>query len=215
VTITQEQFDSLLTWLGNDRDEAGRKYETIRSGLVRIFVARGFNDAEDLADETINRVMVRLPCIRSSYKGNPACYFYGVARNVIRESIRRKEIAGGLVDGSVEPELEPSEEYACLGHCLNRLPANKRDLVLDYYLYEGHKKIEHHKQMAGQLKISEGAIRNRVYQIKVKLENCMRQCALRKKGMRSAPCLSTSRSCAKRTTPRPKDRERYVVASFQ
>ncbi|HEU0254016.1 MAG TPA: hypothetical protein VFR12_13360 [Pyrinomonadaceae bacterium] len=161
----------------------------IRSRLVRIFVARGFSDAEDLADETINRVMVRLSCIRGTYQGDPACYFHGVARYVIRESIRRKEIAGGVIDGRVEPKLEPSEEFACLGHCLNRLPVNKRDLVLDYYLYEGHDKVEHHKQMAGQLKISEGAIRNRVHQIKLKLENCMRQCALRKKALICEPGL--------------------------
>lgn len=200
MTITQEQFDSLLTWLGNDRDVAGRKYETIRSGLVRIFVSKGFSDAEDLADETINRVMVRLPYIKATYTGEPACYFHGVARNVIRESSRRKEIVGGFIDDRIEPKLEPSEEFDCLGHCLNRLPANKRDLILDYYLYEGHEKIEHHKQMAGQLKISEGAIRSRVYQIRLSLENCMRQCALRRKGRRPAPCLNAS-ACTRRTAP--------------
>ena len=182
MTITQEQFDSLLTWLSNDRDFAGRKYETIRSGLVRIFVSKGFSDAEDLADETINRVMVRLPDIRGNYRGEPACYFHGVARNIIRESVRRKEVAAGVVEGRVEPEHEPNEEHDCLGHCLDRLPANKRDLILDYYLYEGHDKVEHHKRMAGQLRITEGAVRSRAYQIRLNLENCMRQCALRKQG---------------------------------
>ena len=190
MTITQEQFDSLLTWLGNDREVAAQKYETIRSGLVRIFVSKGFSDAEDLADETINRVMVRLRDIRASYTGEPAFYFHGVARNVIRESARRKEITGGLVDGSVEPKTESNEEQDCLGHCLDRLPANKRDLILDYYLYDGHEKIEHHKQMAGQLQITEGAFRSRAFQIRVNLENCMRQCALRKKGRRCPWSLS-------------------------
>jgi RNA polymerase sigma factor (sigma-70 family) len=181
VTITQEQFDSLLTWLGDDRDLAGRKYETIRSGLVRIFVSKGFSDAEDLADETINRVMVRLPDIKANYTGEPACYFHGVARNIIRESIRRKEVAAGALDSRVEPKSEPNEEHDCLGHCLDRLPPSKRDLILEYYLYEGHEKIEHHKQMAGQLRITEGAVRSRAYQIRTRLEDCMRQCALRKK----------------------------------
>jgi RNA polymerase sigma factor (sigma-70 family) len=186
MTITQEQFDSLLAWLGKDRDLAGRKYETIRSGLVKIFVSKGFNDAEDLADETINRVMVRLPDIRANYTGEPACYFHGVARNIIREGMRRKEKAGvDLVNVGVEPEPQMrDEEHDCLGHCLARLPRSKRDLILDYYLYEGHDKIEHHKQMAGQLKITEGAIRSRAYQIRVALENCMRQCAFRKKSER-------------------------------
>lgn len=190
MTITQEQFDSLLTWLGNDRNLAGRRYETIRSGLVRIFVSKGFSDAEDLADETINRVMVRLPDIRATYTGEPAHYFHGVARNIIRENNRRREIASGVLDCRVEAPPERSEEYNCLGHCLARLPAQKRDLILEYYLYEGHQKVQHHKQMAGQLKISEGAIRSRAYQIRLGLENCMRQCALRKKGRRCPWSLS-------------------------
>ena len=176
MTITQEQFDSLLTWFCNDRDVAGRKYETIRSGLVRIFVSKGFSNAEDLADETINRVMVRLPDIKANYRGEPACYFHGVARNIIRESSRRKEIAEGLIDGRVEPNPGPPGEHDCLGHCLASLPPSKRDLILDYYLYDGHQKIKHHKRMAGELQITEGAIRSRAYQIRVHLQNCMRQC---------------------------------------
>jgi RNA polymerase sigma factor (sigma-70 family) len=182
VTITQEQFDALLAWLDTDRNLAARKYETIRSGLVRIFISKGFNDAEDLADETINRVMKRLPGIRVNYYGEPACYFRGVARNVMRENYRRKEIAGASIEVAVYPRPEVREDLKCLGHCLDRLPDAKQDLILDYYLYEGHRKIQHHKQMAGQLKITEGAIRSRAYQIRVSLENCMRKCTLRKNG---------------------------------
>lgn len=182
--MTNEQFESLLTWLEKDRDAAGRKYEKIRSGLVRIFVSKGFSDAEDLADTTIDRVMVRLPNIRRDYIGEPAYYFRGVARNVIRERVRRKEIPTDLVDGRIEPKFESSEDHDCLGHCLDCLPISKRDLILEYYLYDGHQKIEHHKQMAGQLNITEGAIRSRAYQIRLGLETCMRQCAL-KKGRRT------------------------------
>ena len=184
MLVTQEQFDHLLAWLGNDRDSAALKYETIRSGLVRIFVSKGFSDAEDLADETINRVMVRLPDISAKYSGEPAYYFHGVARNIIRESHRRKEVAAGVIEGRVEPKLDRSVDHDCLGHCLSRLPAGKRDLILDYYLYEGHQKVEHHKQMASRLNITEGAIRNRAFQIRTNLENCMRNCALQRKGRR-------------------------------
>ena len=182
MTITQEQFDALLAWLNADRELAGKKYETIRSGLIKIFASKGFSDAEDLADETINRVMVRLPDIRENYTGEPAYYFRGVARNVMRERLQRKEIAVSTLEIRIEPKPERSEEYNCLGHCLQRLPINKRDLILDYYLYEGHEKIEDRKRLAGQLNISEGAIRSRAFQIKRNLQNCMRQCSLLKKG---------------------------------
>jgi RNA polymerase sigma factor (sigma-70 family) len=185
--MTQEQFDSLLTWLGNDRDVAGRRYETIRSGLVRVFVSKGFSDAEDLADKTIDRVMVRLPAIRRSYIGEPAYYFHGVAKNIIRECGRRREIATDVVDRWIEPNLEPNEEHDCLRHCLDCLPVSKRDLILNYYLHDGHEKVEHHKHMAGQLNISEGAIRSRAYQIRLRLATSMQQCALHKK---RANCLA-------------------------
>jgi len=190
VTITQEQFDSLLDWLNADREVAGAKYETIRSGLVRIFVSKGFNDAEDLADETINRVMVRLPDIRGTYKGEPAFYFHGVAKNILRENKRRREIAADLPEIRVDPKPDISDEHSCLGHCLQRLPLSKRELILDYYLYDGHEKIEYRKTMARQLRITEGAIRSRAYQLRVNLENCMRRCALLKKGKQCPWMLS-------------------------
>src|SRR5258708_7517977 len=92
LAITQEPFDALLAWLDLDRERAGKKYETIRAGLIRIFVAKGFNDAEDLADEAITRVVRRLPEIKDSYVGEPARYFHGVARNITLEASRRREI---------------------------------------------------------------------------------------------------------------------------
>ena len=182
MTVTQAQFDSLLAWLNADRELAGRKYRTIHCGLVRIFVSKGFNDAEDLADETINRVIGRLPDIRERFVGEPLHYFHGVARNIIRENNRRKEIACNLVDVRVDYKAEERDDHDCLGHCLQRLPRRKRDLILDYYLYEGHEKIEHHRNMAKQLNITEGAFRNRAHQIRSHLRTCMRQCALKKRG---------------------------------
>ncbi len=175
--ITQEQFDSLLTWLGGgDRELGATKYETVRAGLLRVFVSRGFNDAEDLADETINRVITRLPDIRENYDGEPTRYFHGVARNILRETGRRREISTEVPAVWVDPEPS-SEDLECLERCLTQLPAEKRELILDYFLYEGHEKIEHHKEMAAELGISEGALRGRVHHIRANLVECVRQCA--------------------------------------
>ena len=181
MVITAEQFDALLAWLDtDDRDGAGVKYETIRKGLVRVFVSKGLNDAEDLADETINRVISRLADIQDNYCGEPARYFHGVARNVIRETIRRREIAMEVtpVIDFVDPIL--TTEHECLGLCLDVLPPEKRDLILDYYLYAGHDKIEHHKKMAKAQKITVGALRGRAHNIRIGLDQCVRQCVRRK-----------------------------------
>jgi RNA polymerase sigma factor (sigma-70 family) len=177
LSITQEQFDSLLSWLGRgDRELGAMKYETIRGGLVRVLISRGFSYAEDLADEVINRVITRLPDILETYDGEPTRYFHGVARNVVREQARRREISSELPPVWVDPR-PTSAELECLEHCLKLLSKDKRELILDYYLHEGHEKIEHHKQMAAELGISEGALRGRVHHIRAALGKCMRQCA--------------------------------------
>ena len=107
-----------MDWLDTDRECAGLKYEVIRSALLRIFVSKGLNDAEDLADEAINRVIVRLPDIRQGYDGEPARYFHGVARNIIRETYRRKELTIEVT--AVTEFIDPiiSTERECLEACL-------------------------------------------------------------------------------------------------
>lgn len=173
MLITQEQFDLLLDWLDPNREVAGKKYETIRAGLIRVFVSKGFNDAEDLADETINRVIIRLPEMRDTYVGDPVRFFHGVARNVIREALRRREIATDVIVIWVDEKPVTGVERECLDTCLGLLPEEKSDLILDYYLYEGHDKIEHHKRMAKALGISEGALRGRAHHIRKDLEHSL------------------------------------------
>lgn len=184
MTATQDPFDDLLAWLDPDRDIAARKYETIRAGLIRIFVAKGFSDAEDLADEVITRVTRRLPEIRDDYVGEPARYFHGVARYLILEHYPRKEIALDALDMSPVSGTQPtgmSDEYECLMLCLEFLTSAKRELILDYHIYEGHDKIEQHEIMAEELGISKGALRLRTYHIRDDLEKCVLDCVENRK----------------------------------
>lgn len=180
MVITTEQFEALLDWLDPDRETAGRKYEAIRAGLIRVFVSKGLNNAEDLADDVINRVTLRLPDIKDNYNGDPARYFHGVSRNVLKEVVRQKEIAIEVttVTFFVDPII--STELECLESCLGILQPERSDLILDYYLYEGHDKVEHHKRMAAALGISHGALRGRAFQIRGGLEECVKQCVQRK-----------------------------------
>jgi DNA-directed RNA polymerase specialized sigma24 family protein len=148
----------------------------IRAGLIRIFVSKGFSDAEDLGDETINRVMKKLPEIQDTYIGEPARYFHGVARYIIREVGRRKEVAVDEVPVfSIRPDVH-SNEYDCLVKCLKFLPPEKRELILDYYIYDGRDKIAQHRHMASELGITEGALRGRAHHVRGNLEKCIEQC---------------------------------------
>jgi DNA-directed RNA polymerase specialized sigma24 family protein len=166
-------FDDLLDWLGPD---PGQQYEFIRASLIRIFISKGFNDAEDLTDQTIDRVVKKLPEIRETYEGEKVRYFYGVARNIIHEAKRRKEVATDNIPEDLSPAPISSDEYECLVKCLKLLLYEKRELILDYYLYEGKDKIEHHRRMAEELGITTGALRTRAHHTRRDLEKCVHQC---------------------------------------
>lgn len=151
-------------------------------------MAKGFSDAEDLADEAISRVTKRLPEIRDSYIGDPARYFHGVARHILLETYRRKEIASDVSPVAGIQITNRSDEYDCLQRCLQFLSSVKRELILDYHVYEGHDKIEHHRIMAEELGISEGALRGRAHHIRISLEKCVLECIQNlRKGTKPVP----------------------------
>src|SRR6266851_6063064 len=180
--LTQDAFDTLLGWLDADRERAGSKYEAIRLRLVKIFTCRGCLDAEELADETINRVSARVTEVAGSYAGDPALYFYGVSQKVHLEYLRKsqKRQAGVGVGAAVSAlntprveladDLEP--EYECLEKCLDHLTTDNRKLVVQYYQQEKHAKIEHRRGLAMELGIAVNALRIRAHRIRRSLEHC-------------------------------------------
>jgi DNA-directed RNA polymerase specialized sigma24 family protein len=172
--LTQAAFDSLLTWLDADREQAGRKYEMIRRRLIKIFACRGRHDAEELADETINRVTLKAPEVVKGYVGDPALYFYGVAQKVFLESVRRPPAPAVPPPPANTEEVE--REYACLEQCIRQLPPNSRELVLDYYRNERRAKIDHRKDLAARLGIAQNALRIRAHRIRVTLQQCVQKC---------------------------------------
>lgn len=184
--LTQDAFNTLLDWLDADRDRAGCKYEAIRRRLVKIFTGRGCHEAEELADETINRVIARVGDVAREYKGDPALYFYGVAQKVHLEYLRKAQsqplrLAEGPGETSrnmpiFKPANDIEPEYDCLERCLKSLPPNDRDLVLQYYEQERQAKIEHRKLLARELGIAVNALRIRAHRIRHVLQECMEDC---------------------------------------
>ena len=177
MTITKDSFEALLEWLDPDRDEAARKYEVIRGGLIRLFVSKGLMDAEFYADQTVDRVIKRLAEIRETYTNEPVKYFHGVARNILREAGRRREIATDVLPECLPPQGRIDRELAnCLRQCLLSLTKEKHELIYDYHVYDGHEKIDSHREMAEELSITIGALRTRVHHVRATLEECVRKC---------------------------------------
>lgn len=172
--MSHESFEALLCWLDPDREQAGIKYEQIRSGLISFFTGRGHCEAEDLADETINRVISRLHEVSNQVTGERSRYFYGVARKVQLEYLRRKipQIQQTSAVNSDQVELE----YRCLEECMAKLSPENRALVLRYYEADGRKKIEKRKLLADELGIAPNALRIRAYRIRAALQKCLEKC---------------------------------------
>jgi RNA polymerase sigma factor (sigma-70 family) len=175
-SVTQESFDSLLAWLDTDRDSAAGKYEQIRRRLIAFFTCRGRYDADELADETINRVTLKAAEVAKNFVGDPSRYFYGVAQKVLLEALRKKP-PPPLAEQLTPDESEETErEQACFDRCMDELPPANRTLLVEYFSKQGRAKIDHRKELAARLGIAQNALRIRVYRLKALVHECVLAC---------------------------------------
>lgn len=186
-----EAFEKLLVALDADRDRAAERYEAIRRRLIQVFRWRGCAEPDALADETIDRVSRKLFEGEQIQSSDPAVYFYGVARNVLKEfwTEQRKEQSLQRLTGSVREfpgaqtdlrDQEMDERLTCLDRCLARLPKEDRELIATYYRSEKSEKIVERAALARSLGLSPGALRIRAHRIRRLLEDQVNECMRRK-----------------------------------
>jgi RNA polymerase sigma factor (sigma-70 family) len=178
--VTEEEFGRLLAWLGDTPDIAAQRYESIRQGLIMVFISRQCMDAEDLADETIDRVAKKLKEIADHYKGSPEPYFYGVAKKVFLEYTRQNRHPVAVPPTPDAPDEETEAYYNCLDDCLERLTPENRNLILAYYGEKKRHKIASRKNLREQMSLKAGALRARTFRIRTTLEKCVRHCLAEK-----------------------------------
>jgi DNA-directed RNA polymerase specialized sigma24 family protein len=181
--LTQEGFDQLLAWLDSDSEQAAIRYETIRVSLIRILTWRGSNNADDLADETINRVAEKVHLLKNTFVGDPAIYFYAVAKRLFKEEQRsaKAHVSLGEGDKFARPfqDLEETTDeclYDCLASCLRDAGTETEKMILTYYSGEGQVRITNRKALAQQLGIPLNALRVRMHRIRSSLEMCLENC---------------------------------------
>lgn len=180
-----EAFDRLLSILDSDRETAGRRYESIRAKLAKLFEWRGCLDPQELADATIDRVARRLEDGVELRVRDPYTYFYGVAVNVLHEHWRSPARGAQPMEalgphGPAAPE-PPSPEasdrrLACLGECLEALLPESRQLLERYHRGEKGARIRARKEIAAALRIPQSALRLRAFRIRASLTVCIKSC---------------------------------------
>jgi hypothetical protein len=177
--LTQDDFDKLLRWLDPNRDKAGEKLNKIQARLASIFSSRGCADPEFLVDKTTNVIIGKIDWLLENFVGDPALYFYGVAKNVYREYL--KQLRPVPLPPPPDPESpEVDEALTFLDECLKKLSPRDRDTAIRYHEGEKGVRIKNRKKLAADLKISPNALRIRACHIHARLRKCIEK--LRRSG---------------------------------
>ncbi|HLM60656.1 MAG TPA: hypothetical protein VK308_07630 [Pyrinomonadaceae bacterium] len=191
--LTPEAFAKLLAAFAPDsNEEAGAKYEAARIRLIKLFQWRGVFDAEEAADETLNRVARKID--EGEIVRNISAFIGGIARFVLLEKLKSKERTNvSLEDAPPTAFVKQPEEFAddpadeqklrCFNRCMREMPDEMRQIVVEYYNADadGSVRIEHRKRMAERLNLEMNALRNRALRVRGKLEDCIKNCLEGKK----------------------------------
>ncbi|HEX8197785.1 MAG TPA: hypothetical protein VF571_16455, partial [Pyrinomonadaceae bacterium] len=119
--------------------------------------------------------------IATNYEGDPALYFYGIARKVSLEAHRKKPEVPATQNPFYLPVFdEDSEENYqrrnCLNRCLVELPNDDRSIVVQYYASEERTNIDHRHQLALECRLTLNTLRVRAHRIRQRLQKCVEAC---------------------------------------
>ena len=179
---TAEAFAKLLDRLGDDREQAGEKYEDLRRTLIRFFQWRGAPFPEEHTDESLNRVARKLG--EGVEIKNIGGYCHEVARLVCLEALkgphsRRAPLDEVKLEATVPDTTDAAEReqwLTCLEDCLNVLPSDSRQLITEYYQDEKSGRINRRQALAARLGLRRDALANRAQRVRDKLEQCVTRC---------------------------------------
>lgn len=160
--------DELLAIFDSDPGRAEEKYIELYQNLVRYFECNRNLEPQDMAQEALKRGFARLQEGTKITTDNPAGYFFGVARNLLRESwtvrsqepLEEQELPIGT---SLFHDLNSSEQLVLLRECLNDLPPQELEMLMAHVEGEG----ETWSRKAG---LRPSVLRLRIYRIRRRLE---------------------------------------------
>jgi DNA-directed RNA polymerase specialized sigma24 family protein len=181
--MTPAAFGKLLSCLHADHERSGEEYEKIRQKLIVYFEGRRCSPADEHADEVINRVARKIDEGEEVRDINR--YVFGVARFLRLEVMRQPR-------SEVEPdshldrlialpnfEVEREDRLTFLDRCLEKLPPESKQMILEYYQGEKREKIDNRGLMAKRYGLSTNGLKIRICRIRTKLEDCIKECLRR------------------------------------
>lgn len=189
-TPTANAFARLLKWLDGGTDSQGQRYEEMRDRLVAFFDRKNCASPDELADETLNRVMKWVEEHDRDYDEEPAKICYNTARFVFHESLRKPNyVSEDISDLPKPPAIDPrkiaaleeeelgkEKRLTCLQGCSQKLPADDQDLIVRYYYGEQRVKLDNRKALAAERGMTANALSIKACRIRDKLRDCVTKC---------------------------------------
>ena len=189
---TPDSLHRLLHWLDSGVDSQGQKYEEMRQRLVTFFDRKNCAHPDELADETLTRVMKWLDQNQKVLDSEPAKICYNTARFVWHEYLRRPELARAELDdvpltqqpvedprvaaGLTEAQAIQERQLESLENCFAKLSPEERELIVRYYSGEQRAKLENRKALAAEHGMTANALSIKACRVRDKLRNYMREC---------------------------------------
>ena len=185
-TLTEIAFARLLAWLDDGIESSGERYLEMRRRLVSYFERRNRLAADELADETFNRIAKTLEDAGVIATRPPARYCYVVAKFVLLEDVRRERRLVALDDShgtdaawrarADETQVSQEQRLDGLDRCLGELPTDQRQLIVEYYADADGRTIDRRRNLARRLGISMNALGIRAWRIRERLTACVNGC---------------------------------------
>ncbi len=172
-----EVFARFLQLLSADPEEAGRRYTSLQKKLIGYFRLKGVDDPVSLADEVIDRAIMKITGGADVPHVDRFCL--GIARRVYKETVRLRQretsafqqFIAELGDSSVD---QVDRIYNLLQPCFEQLANDEQQLLLAYcHESQGRSRIEYRHQLAEKMQLTVMTLRARVSRLRNKLTDCV------------------------------------------
>jgi DNA-directed RNA polymerase specialized sigma24 family protein len=179
TTAEAAAWQKLLEFIAREGGEPNEAYRSMRRRLLKFFAWRGSHNVEELADETLTRVALKLAQAEVQAP-SPVAFVLGVARMIDREWKRREGRWVGLGDATVDAVPTVSDAgkerlLAALELCLQQLSDADRSLLLRYHEPRGERRAAVRQAIADELATALNALRVRMHRMRLQIEDCVQR----------------------------------------
>jgi DNA-directed RNA polymerase specialized sigma24 family protein len=191
--MSKNAHNNLFDMFSNNPNEALKIYQRIYRNLLIYFAQRKVDSPDDLASETVKRVLESLATGKTVVfsQGEEQAYFFGFAKIVLYEFLRKRlpmtsidDLADDLPFDAASPgmvtRIHKQREMKCVTTCFSRLAEEDQALLEEYYP-DSKSAEDNRKHLADTLDITPNALKHRIVRIKKKLAGCKGDCMVKMK----------------------------------